>query len=112
MKYLVDINLHKYFIFFNHPDFSFVSDIGLQLSDTQIWDHALKNGLIILTKDTDFFSRSILLKGKVKVIHFKIGNKTLSYLHKYFTQNWDVISTKISENNLVVCFQDRIEIVL
>lgn len=50
--YLIDVNLPKFFSFFNKENFSFVVDIDLQLSDTKIWEYALQNNKIIVTKDT------------------------------------------------------------
>ncbi len=59
MMYLVDVNLPKKFRFFNTPNFAFVVDIQATLPDTQIWTYALENNLIILTKDADFYTRSL-----------------------------------------------------
>jgi predicted nuclease of predicted toxin-antitoxin system len=73
-KYLVDVNLPKYFSPFNSPDFEFVADLGLRLSDGKIWEYASLNNLIILTKDTDFYYRCITSENPVKVIHFQFGN--------------------------------------
>lgn len=53
-EFLVDINLPKYFRYFNTPNFHFVADINTRLSDEQVWNLALAKGYTILTKDTDF----------------------------------------------------------
>jgi predicted nuclease of predicted toxin-antitoxin system len=29
-------------------------DLGFRLTDSQLWDHARKNDLVIVTKDADF----------------------------------------------------------
>jgi len=55
MKFLVDANLPRKFIWFNTTDFSFAHDWGDAFPDKAIWDHALKNDLIILTRDSDYF---------------------------------------------------------
>ena len=57
LSFLVDVNLPKYFSFFNNTDFIFVSDINLQMTDTEIWNYALENNFVILTKDVDFYNR-------------------------------------------------------
>ena len=72
--FLVDVNLPKNFSFFNHDNFIFVADINLQMTDTEIWNYALKNNLIILTKDTDFYSKFLLSDTFPKIVYFKIGN--------------------------------------
>ena len=41
--FLVDVNLPKSFSFFNHPNFIFVADINVQMTDNQIWNTALEN---------------------------------------------------------------------
>ena len=56
-SFLVDVNLPKSFSFFNHPNFIFIAAINVQMTDNQIWNTALKNEHIILTKDADFYSK-------------------------------------------------------
>ena len=61
-KYLVDVNLPQYFSHFNSPEFEFVADINLRLSDSEIWEYAKENRLIILTKDSDFYFKCLQLQ--------------------------------------------------
>jgi predicted nuclease of predicted toxin-antitoxin system len=109
-KYLVDVNLPQFFSYFNSPDFEFVADLGLKLSDNTIWDYALKHNLIILTKDTDFYVKCITSVKPVKVIHFQFGNFTLKQLHDYFSRNWKIIENKISGSTLLIAEEDQIRI--
>ena len=44
------------------------------VSDTAIWDYALKNDLMILTNDDDFYKLSTLKGFPQKVILLKTGN--------------------------------------
>ncbi|MBS1493357.1 MAG: DUF5615 family PIN-like protein [Bacteroidetes bacterium] len=112
MKFLVDVNLPKYFAFFNSPDFVHLMDINPQMSDTNVWNYAKKNSLIILTKDSDFYYKSISEEKSVKVIYFRLGNQKLSELHSYFTKNWDLIKNQIEHNWLILASNDEIEIIL
>lgn len=57
-KFLVDVNLPKKFKFFNTEQFIHVVDINPKMKDSEIWDYALSNDLIILTKDSDFYLRT------------------------------------------------------
>lgn len=50
LRFLVDLNLPKYFKYFNNSDFEFVIDINPLMSDLEIWNYALKNNLVILTE--------------------------------------------------------------
>ena len=61
-KYLIDVNLPYRFSTWQGEDFIHVKDIDDEWSDTQIWNHARKHNLAIVTKDADFSDR-ILLAG-------------------------------------------------
>ena len=70
LSFVVYVNLPKYFSFFNNTNFIFVSDINLQMTDTEIWNHALENNFVILTKDVDFYNRFLVSEITPKVIFF------------------------------------------
>ncbi len=55
MRFLVDANLPRNLKWFNAPDFTFAADWGDGFPDREIWDYALKNDLIIVTRDSDYF---------------------------------------------------------
>ena len=112
MNFIVDVNLPKHFSFFNHSQFVFASDIDKRMSDTELWNYSLKNNLVILTKDSDFYSRSIIASVKPKVVFFKTGNMKLSVLNKYFLKNWGTIQNLIQENFLVVANAESIDVIL
>lgn len=99
-SFLVDVNLPKYFSFFNKDTFIFVYDIDLQMSDTEIWNYALKYKLVILTKDTDFYNRFLISENDPKIIYFQLGNSSLKQLHQYFNDNWDKIQAEIETSRL------------
>ena len=80
------------------------------MTDNQVWDHALKHNLVILTKDTDFFYKNILSKQKVKVVHLEIGNCTLNELHLYFKKNWSNILTLLEKSDLIIAGRERLTI--
>ncbi|NDP28328.1 MAG: hypothetical protein GZ087_13010 [Flavobacterium sp.] len=108
-SFLVDVNLPKYFSFFNEDRFAFVSDIDLQMSDTEIWNYAFKNKLVILTKDTDFYHRFLVAKNAPKIIYFQLGNCSLKQLHQYFNDNWDKIQSEIENSRLIIAKDTYIE---
>lgn len=111
-KYLVDVNLPKYFSFFNESHFIFVADINLKMSDTEIWDYALKNDLIILTKDTDFYFRLLITPIAPKIIYFQLGNLSLKQLHQYFNDNWHQIQLEIKSAKMIIAKVTQIECIL
>ena len=55
MTFLVDVNLPKFFSQYTEDEFIFVFNINKELSDTKIWELAVKNNYVILTRDMDFF---------------------------------------------------------
>jgi predicted nuclease of predicted toxin-antitoxin system len=58
-----------------YPASSHVHDLGFGGgSDTEIWRFAAKNGWTIVTKDSDFQERSLLLGAPPKVLWLRIGN--------------------------------------
>lgn len=107
--YLIDVNLPKFFSFFNKENFSFVEDIDLQLSDTKIWEYAIQNNMIIVTKDTDFYDRYLISEQKPKIIFLQLGNVSLSELYLYFKQNWKIIEREIAKGSLVIAKPTHIQ---
>ena len=110
-KYLVDVNLPKYFSFFNDTSFYFVSDLNLKMSDSEIWNYAIENQLIIITKDVDFFNRFLVSENPPKIIYFQVGNYSLKQLHEYFKLNWNKIISEIKEAKLIIAKESHFECV-
>ena len=108
-SFLVDVNLPKYFSFFNDDNFVFVSDINLKMSDAEIWDYALEKKLTILTKDTDFYNRLLISTVSPKIVHFQLGNFSLKQLHLYFNDNWTKINSEINNSKLIIARETHFE---
>lgn len=57
------------------PDSEHVRNVGLKDADDEaIWQHAKHDGFIIVSKDTDFHQRSVLLGHPPKVVWVALGN--------------------------------------
>jgi len=108
-SFLVDVNLPKYFSYFNKEHFEFVSDINLKMTDTEIWNYALEYNLIILTKDVDFFNKFLVSEKSPKVIYFQLGNYSLKQLYAYFEINWYKIVVEIENNRMIIAKEKHIE---
>lgn len=54
MTFLVDVNLPDFLWQFKTDEFIFVSNINKESSDTEIWQLAIKNKYVILTRDMEF----------------------------------------------------------
>jgi len=111
-SFLVDVNLPKWFSFFNKEDFIHIVDINPRMTDKEIWDFAITNKKVILTKDTDFYSKSISADIKPKVVFFQLGNMTLAELHNYFELNWLTIRDHLKKADLIIAERHRINVVL
>jgi predicted nuclease of predicted toxin-antitoxin system len=58
------------------PDSAHVDRIGLGGSSDDVWRYAKENSLMIVSKDSDFYEKSILYGHPPKVILIKYGNST------------------------------------
>jgi predicted nuclease of predicted toxin-antitoxin system len=111
MTFLVDVNLPKFLSQYTKDEFIFVLDINKELSDTKIWELAVKNNYIILTRDMDFFYKARQSIRFPKIIIFRFGNIKLKEMREYFDRNWNSICDLIIENNLLFAWQKEIEII-
>ena len=111
MTFLVDVNLPRFFYRFKSDEFIFVFNIHEELSDTEIWQLAINNNYVILTKDLDFYYKAKQSIEFPKIIIFRFGNMKLSTMHLYFDKYWSSISELIQENNLIFAWQNELEVI-
>ena len=63
------------------PDSLHVSDCDLGAAgDRSIWEFAKAEKLVIVSKDSDFHERSVLLGGPPKVIWLRVGNCSTQFI--------------------------------
>ena len=78
MKLLLDENLSRRIIPFLQsafPGSSQVALLGLETAtDDEIWRYAQKNGFVIVTRDSDFYERSLIEGHPPQIIWLKIPN--------------------------------------
>jgi predicted nuclease of predicted toxin-antitoxin system len=111
LRFLVDVNLPQRFQYFNSEQFQHVGDIDPFMTDNEIWNYAIANNLILLTKDTDFYDLFLISDNYPKVIHFKFGNLTLKAMHQYFIEFWPRITEKLPIASFIVAYKDRIVVI-
>lgn len=62
-----------------YPDSSHVREIGLLgANDLQVWNYAVEQGFLLVSKDTDFYERSLVFGSPPKVVWLRIGNSTVN----------------------------------
>jgi predicted nuclease of predicted toxin-antitoxin system len=100
LKLLVDNNLSfKLVAEFadSFPESAHVRDtVGVEADDIMVWQYALENDFVILTKDNDFDERSLLAGCPPKIIHLVCGNKSTDYILNLMLQNKDEIILFVS----------------
>jgi predicted nuclease of predicted toxin-antitoxin system len=65
------------------PDSRHVHDCQLGgASDDQIWEYAVNQGLTIVSKDFDFYDRSVLLGTPPKLIWLRAGNSSTTEIER------------------------------
>ena len=78
MKLLFDQNLSYRLVRLladTFPDCQHVRNVGLkEAPDTQVWEFARSNSYAIVSKDSDFHQRSLLLGFPPKVVWVRLGN--------------------------------------
>ncbi len=86
-----------------------VLTIGKQPSDSEIWEFAGKNRLVIVSKDADFSDRIITQSPPPWVVHLRFGNLRRNDFHALLARVWPQIETLLKSHNLVNVYADQLE---
>lgn len=66
-----------------YPGSIHVREVGLHLADDEtLWRYAIEQGYTIVSKDTDFHQRSVLLGPPPKVVWIRLGNCSTAQIAK------------------------------
>ena len=80
-----------------------VRDIGLRdAEDGPIWQYALENGAIIVTKDEDFPERSLRSKAPHGVLWLRVGNCSNRALFAWFRPLWPETERRLVAGDRIV----------
>ena len=106
MKFIVDAQLPPALArFLAEKGENAVHVLDLQMmtaSDTAIWDLALKDGLVIITKDEDFQMRASVSQQFPQIVWVRIGNCSKKTLLEFFGKEWKKIKFELDKGaNLV-----------
>jgi predicted nuclease of predicted toxin-antitoxin system len=84
MKFLFDQNLSYRLVpalESPYPGSVHVRDVGLAMADDEtVWNYAQQQGFVIVSKDMDFYHRSILFGPPPKVVWVRLGNCTTAQI--------------------------------
>lgn len=96
MKLLLDENLSDrivYRIIGLYPDSQHVKTLALTNTDDDvIWEYAKANDFVIVSKNYDFYQRSLLYGHSPKFIYLRIGNSPTSRIIEILRDNFDTIA--------------------
>ncbi|HEY3570310.1 MAG TPA: DUF5615 family PIN-like protein [Thermoanaerobaculia bacterium] len=108
-RYLIDVNLPYYFSLWRGPDYVHVHDLDDEWTDAQVWSHAKREGMTIVSKDADFSERALIETPPPRVIHIRFGNLKMRAFHERISEIWEDVCALSAQYRLVNVFLDRIE---
>ena len=74
----------------------------LKASDSKIWDYALADGAVIITKDEDFAIRASVSKSAPAIVWVRIGNCPNAKLLAWFEQELPAVIAAFEAGNRLV----------
>jgi predicted nuclease of predicted toxin-antitoxin system len=77
-----------------YPGSVHIRDVGLATADDEtVWRYAQQWGLVIVSKDMDFYHRSILFGDPPKVVWVRLGNCTTAQIEAFLrTRQADLLA--------------------
>jgi predicted nuclease of predicted toxin-antitoxin system len=76
-----------------YPVCDHVHDLGMdRASDTEVWRYAAEHGYTIISKDADFYQRSVVLGSPPKVVWVRLGNCTVAESAKFLRERYIEVS--------------------
>lgn len=109
MKLLLDENLSDRIIpkiSDLYPGSEHVKALALtNTDDSIIWEYAKNNDFVVVSKDSDFYQRSLLYGHPPKFVYLRIGNSPTSKIVQRLRDNSDIIipfESEASESILVL----------
>lgn len=116
MNFLIDANLPPRLAGWlqargNHA--THVADLhALRAADKFLWQQAKAGNQTLVTKDTDFYARSLLLGQPPKVLLIAVGNCGNDDLLALLDSSWPVIEREFAQGaRLVAVHPTRLEII-
>ena len=85
------------------------TDVGLRLSDQEIWARGRAGDWIVLTQDADFFDRLIIDGPPPQVVWVRTGNLRRRAMEDLLVRVWPAVQRLLDQASLVEIYNDRIE---
>ena len=110
-QFLVDANLPMRIKFFQNDAFKHQVDINPSATDSSIWETAIQEIRVILTRDTDFLHRC-RANPEVQVVFFRLGNIRLRDFYEFLDAHWNEIIDKLDIGQLIEVTREEIHIII
>jgi predicted nuclease of predicted toxin-antitoxin system len=115
VNFLIDVNLPPRlarWLSSRGHDGKHLSDLDLlTATDTRIWDRGKSQGEIIVSKDNDFYDRSLIFGAPPQVFHIAVGNCSNARLFELIQSQWNEIEIAfVSGSKLISLTQEKIEV--
>jgi predicted nuclease of predicted toxin-antitoxin system len=107
--FLFDQNIPSRLEFTPALPVSSVTSLGPRPTDSEVWEHARRERLVIVSKDTDLSDRIIVNTPPPWVVHLRFGNMRRQDYHKLLARVWPQIVALLKSHKLVTVYADRIE---
>ena len=107
--FLLDENLPARLLFTPSLPVIPISSVGANPTDSQIWEFARQNELVIVSKDADFSDRIIVQSPPPWVVHIRFGNLRKKEFHAVLAQLWPKVEMLLKLYKLVNVHIDRVE---
>ena len=103
MNFLVDAQLPPAFVRWltqqGHCSSTRRGSWPAQAEDTVIWDHALRTGAIVVTKDEDFAERTARDTAGTVIVWLRVGNSTNQALLQWLAPRWSEVIELLDPGN-------------
>jgi len=77
-----------------YPDSLHVGEAGLaSADDIDVWNYAVENGFVVVSKDDDFRQMSMLRGAPPKVIWLQVGNCTTAEVSELLRRRYPVVES-------------------
>lgn len=80
-------------------------------ADSELWNLAREQALVIVTKDADFADRILVSTPPPWIVHLRFGNLRRRDYHALLTRSWPRIEALLPEHKLIAIYEGRIEAV-
>jgi predicted nuclease of predicted toxin-antitoxin system len=115
VKFLVDANLPPHlcsWLSSRGHEAEHVFELNLlTATDTELWERARRDDLVIFSKDVDFYDRALLFGMPPQVVHVAVGNCSNSRLFTMLASEWQEIERALlSGSRLVSMTLEKLEV--